>query len=58
MSPAVVAEYKTQLPDKKLLQAKLHEFYEQAKEQAALPLMDARAPEIPPSMKRGKRPHK
>jgi predicted nuclease of restriction endonuclease-like (RecB) superfamily len=35
MSPAVVAEYRTRLPDRKLLQAKLHEFYEQAKEQAA-----------------------
>jgi predicted nuclease of restriction endonuclease-like (RecB) superfamily len=29
LSPALIAEYKTQLPDKKLLQAKLHEFYEQ-----------------------------
>ena len=28
LSPALVAEYQTQLPDKKLLQAKLHEFYE------------------------------
>jgi predicted nuclease of restriction endonuclease-like (RecB) superfamily len=36
VSPAVVAEYQTRLPDKKLLQAKLHEFYEQAKQQAAL----------------------
>jgi len=27
LSPAMIAEYKTQLPDKKLLQAKLHEFY-------------------------------
>jgi predicted nuclease of restriction endonuclease-like (RecB) superfamily len=27
LSPALVAEYHTQLPDKKLLQAKLHEFY-------------------------------
>jgi predicted nuclease of restriction endonuclease-like (RecB) superfamily len=27
LSPALVAEYKTQLPDKKLLQAKLHEIY-------------------------------
>jgi predicted nuclease of restriction endonuclease-like (RecB) superfamily len=27
MSPALIAEYQTQLPDKKLLQAKLHEFY-------------------------------
>lgn len=29
LSPALVAEYQTQLPDKKLLQAKLHEFYAQ-----------------------------
>jgi RecB family endonuclease NucS len=28
LSPALVAEYQTQLPDKKLLQAKLHELYE------------------------------
>jgi YhcG PDDEXK nuclease domain len=37
MSPAVVAEYQTRLPDRKLLQAKLHEFYEQAKKPDALP---------------------
>jgi len=29
LSPALIAEYQTQLPDKKLLQAKLHEFYMQ-----------------------------
>lgn len=33
-SPALVAEYQTALPDKKLLQAKLHEFYELAMSQA------------------------
>ena len=27
-SPALVAEYQLQLPDKKLLQSKLHEFFE------------------------------
>ena len=27
LTPALIAEYQTQLPDKKLLQAKLHEFY-------------------------------
>ena len=27
LSPALIAEYQTQLPDKELLQAKLHEFY-------------------------------
>ena len=30
MSPALVAEYQTRLPDKKMLRAKLHEFYELA----------------------------
>jgi predicted nuclease of restriction endonuclease-like (RecB) superfamily len=29
LSPALIAEYQTQLPDKTLLQAKLHEFYAQ-----------------------------
>jgi YhcG PDDEXK nuclease domain len=29
LSPALVAEYQTRLPDKKLLAAKLHEFYSQ-----------------------------
>jgi len=44
MSPALVAEYRTRLPDKKLLQAKLHEFYELAQQQAALPSIEARKP--------------
>lgn len=30
LSPALIAEYQTRLPEKKLLQAKLHEFYELA----------------------------
>lgn len=34
LSPALVAEYQTRLPDKKLLQAKLHEFYQLAESQA------------------------
>ena len=35
LSPTLIAEYQTQLPDKKLLAAKLHEFYAQnAPEQA------------------------
>jgi hypothetical protein len=37
MSPALVANYQTKMPDKKLLQAKLHEFYELAQEQATPP---------------------
>lgn len=31
LSPALIAEYQTRLPEKKLLQAKLHEFYELAR---------------------------
>ena len=38
VSPALVSEYQTRLPDKQLLQAKLHEFYELAQERAALPV--------------------
>ena len=37
LSPALVAEYQTQLPDKKLLQAKLHEFYAQAEPKTSVP---------------------
>ena len=44
MSPALVAEYQTRLPDKKLLQAKLHEFYELAQEQATLTEIEVGAP--------------
>lgn len=40
VSPALVAEYQTRLPDKKLLQAKLHEFYELAQEQAGIPAVE------------------
>jgi predicted nuclease of restriction endonuclease-like (RecB) superfamily len=40
MSPAVVADYQTRLPDKQLLQDKLHEFYELAKKQTALTSAD------------------
>ncbi len=37
LSPALVAEYQTRLPDKKLLQAKLHEFYALAESQVLSP---------------------
>ena len=47
MSPAVVAEYRTQLPEKALLQAKLHEFYQLALSPADLP-----EPSNPPRRKR------
>ena len=39
LSPAMIAEYETQLPDKKLLRAKLHEFY-----QLLAPAEDGKAP--------------
>lgn len=32
LSPTLVSEYKTQLPDKQLLQQKLHELFEQTTE--------------------------
>ena len=44
MSPALVAEYQTRLPDRKLLQAKLHEFYALAQSQAEA---DARTDDLP-----------
>src|SRR5439155_13995254 len=40
MSPALVAEYQTRMPDKKLLRAKLHEFYELAQAQAERPALE------------------
>jgi predicted nuclease of restriction endonuclease-like (RecB) superfamily len=46
MSPALIAEYQTRLPDKKLLQAKLHEFYELAQQQAASPAIEAETPPV------------
>jgi predicted nuclease of restriction endonuclease-like (RecB) superfamily len=41
MSPALVAEYQTHLPDKSLLQAKLHEFYELATRESDVPRLPA-----------------
>ena len=41
LSPALIAEYQTQLPDKKLLERKLHEFY-----QLALPAPDRKTPKL------------
>lgn len=42
-SPALVAEYQTRLPDKKLLRTKLHEFYRLAQEQTAQRALEAPA---------------
>ena len=41
MSPALVAEYRTHLPDKRLLEAKLHEFYELSEFQSSSSLESA-----------------
>jgi len=51
MSPALVSEYQTRMPDKKLLQAKLHEFYELAQEQAAMPTIEDKKPATSQSAK-------
>jgi len=57
VSPALVAEYQTRLPDKKLLQAKLHEFYELAQAQIARPALEGPrpAPAKPPRPRKGKK---
>jgi predicted nuclease of restriction endonuclease-like (RecB) superfamily len=44
VSPALVAEYQTRMPDKQLLQAKLHEFYELAQAQAIRPALEGPTP--------------
>ena len=54
LSPALVAEYQTRLPDRKLLQAKLHEFYALAQSQAEA---DARTEDWPPPAARKTRRH-
>jgi hypothetical protein len=58
VSPALVAEYQTRLPDKNLLQAKLHEFYELAQAQAARLALEGPkpAPAKPPTPRKGKEP--
>jgi predicted nuclease of restriction endonuclease-like (RecB) superfamily len=56
VSPALVAEYQTRLPEKKLLQAKLHEFYALAESQATTAAIDNREAASPkPSKPRKKR---
>lgn len=45
MSPALVSEYQTRLPDKKLLQTKLHEFYVLAEAQAEMDNPDITVPQ-------------
>ena len=52
LSPALVAEYQTRLPDKELLRAKLHEFYELA---AAAAADNAPSPPVEGKSRRGAR---
>jgi predicted nuclease of restriction endonuclease-like (RecB) superfamily len=47
LSPALIAEYQTRLPDKKLLQAKLHEFYALAESKAVIPVPEGREAVVP-----------
>ena len=47
MSPALVAQYETRLPDKKLLQTKLHEFYLLAQQHSELEAPAAANPPRP-----------
>ena len=57
ISPALVAEYQTRLPDKKLLQANLHEFYSLAETRPATPAIEqakAASPQKTPPGKRHK----
>jgi predicted nuclease of restriction endonuclease-like (RecB) superfamily len=54
LSPALVTEYQTHLPDKRLLQAKLHEFYALAESQglAAAEIVEPDAAQLPPPRKK------
>ncbi len=58
LSPALVAEYQTRLPDKQLLQTKLHEFYELAESQARLETDNPAAPPPAALSRRKKRTNK
>ena len=51
MSPALVAEYQTRMPDKRLLEAKLHEFYQLAESQIASQAASEREA-LPPARKK------
>jgi predicted nuclease of restriction endonuclease-like (RecB) superfamily len=54
ISPALVAEYQTRLPDKRLLQAKLHEFYDLTEAQIARPALEGPKPAADKPARRGK----
>lgn len=48
LSPSLVSEYQTKLPDKKLLQSKLHEFIQLSEQRKAASLDDPHIPENNP----------
>jgi hypothetical protein len=54
-SPALVAEYQTRLPEKKFLQAKLHEFYAVAEAKTTPPAIESRGATSPKLTKPRKR---
>jgi hypothetical protein len=56
ISAALVSEDQTRLLDKKLLQAKLHEFYELAREQTALPAVATPGPVAKKKPRKGRKP--
>jgi predicted nuclease of restriction endonuclease-like (RecB) superfamily len=56
VSPALVAEYQTRLPDKKLLQAKLHEFYTLTQEKTALPASETGRPAVKKASRKYRKP--
>jgi predicted nuclease of restriction endonuclease-like (RecB) superfamily len=53
VSPALVAEYEPHLPDKKLLRAKLHEYYELAQARREVPAIEG--PKGPAARPKGKK---
>ena len=54
MSPALVAKYQTKMPDKKMLQAKLHEFYELAESRTEATARGATTPQAAAQLPRPK----
>ncbi len=58
VSPALVAEYQTKLPDKKLLQSKLQEFYELAETQTEIAVRGESIPDSETKLPLSKKPRK
>jgi predicted nuclease of restriction endonuclease-like (RecB) superfamily len=61
LSPALIAEYRTKLPDKKLLQSKLHRFYLENTRKGSPPerlIAQSAASSTPAGRKVSKKPHR